>query len=284
MIPVVLAVNMIEFITSFLHSPVIQDTLIPALFIAVVASSISVMVLAHRLSFLTVGVSHASLAGMGLAVVFSLPLLPTTTAFCVFVALLLASLPKKRGVSEDTGTGLLFAGSMALGIILISQASRNQVDLFGLLFGNILTISEQDWHWLFIIGCMILLSFIMLARSWWSIAFDAITAAASGSPVTLLRLCLYATVGLTVVMCVKLAGIVLTTGLMVLPATIAWLWGRSLIGLWLLSIFFAIMATLIGLLFSYHYDWPSGATIVLTLCMMFIISWGAAWLTQTHKR
>ncbi len=283
MIRVVLAVIMLDFLQQFFTSPVMQDALPPALFIAVVASSISVMILAHRLSFLTVGISHASLAGLGLAIAFSFPLLPTATAFCVAIALLLAALPKQRGISEDTGTGLLFAGSMALGIVLISQVSRNQVDLFGLLFGNILTVSAQEWHWLLFIGCMILLAFITMARAWWSIAFDAITAAASGLPVSLLRLLLYATVGLSVVMCVKLAGIVLTTGLMVLPATCAWLWGRSLISLWLLSMSFAIIGTFIGLLFSYHYDWPSGATIVLTLCVMFIMSWGIAWLTQRNK-
>jgi len=274
---------MIDFLQQFFNSPVMQDALPPAFFIALVASSMSVMILAHRLSFLTVGISHASLAGLGLAIALSLPLLPTATAFCVGIALLLASLPKQRGISEDTGTGLLFAGSMALGIVLISQVSRNQVDLFGLLFGNILTVSEQEWHWLLLIGCIILFAFITMARAWWSIAFDAITAAASGLPVSLLRLLLYATVGLSVVMCVKLAGIVLTTGLMVLPATCAWLWGRSLISLWLLSMSFAMIGTFIGLLFSYHYDWPSGATIVLTLCIMFIMSWGTAWLTQRNK-
>ena len=275
---------MIDLLQQFFASPVMQDALLPALFIAVLASSISVMVLAHRLSFLTVGVSHASLAGLGLAIAFALPLLPTATFFCIGIALLLASFPKNRGITEDTGTGLLFAGSMALGIVLISQVSRNEVDLFGLLFGNILTISEQDWHWLLLLGSIVFLAFITMARAWWSIAFDAITAAANGLPVTLLRLLLYGTVGVSVVMCVKLAGIVLTTGLMVLPATCAWLWGRSLISLWLLSMAFAIIATFIGLLFSYQYDWPSGATIVLTLCIIFVISWGGAWLTQQHRR
>ncbi|MDQ6990905.1 MAG: metal ABC transporter permease [Mariprofundaceae bacterium] len=283
MIQVVLVAIMIELIQQFFASTVMQETLPPALFIALVSSSISVMVLAHRLSFLTVGVSHASLAGLGLAVTFSLPLLPTATAFCVGIALLLASLPKKQGITEDTGTGLLFAGSMALGIILMSRASRSEVDLFGLLFGNILTVSDSEWHWLLFIGSIIMLVFGWMARAWWSIAFDATTAVASGLPVGVLSLCLYGTVGLTVVMCVKLAGIVLTTGLMVLPATCAWFWGRSFMGLWIISMLIALIATLLGLFISYTYDWPSGASIVLTLCIIFMMSWGAKW-KQQHAR
>ncbi|HKI59984.1 MAG TPA: metal ABC transporter permease, partial [Mariprofundaceae bacterium] len=86
-----------EMLNQFLASQVMQESLAPALLIAVVASSMSVMVMAHRLSFLTVGVSHASLAGLGLAVTLSLPLLPTATVFALLVTFLLASMPKRQG-------------------------------------------------------------------------------------------------------------------------------------------------------------------------------------------
>jgi len=237
----------------------------------------SVMVMAHRLSFLTVGVSHASLAGLGLAVTLSLPLLPTATVFSVLIALLLALMPRKKGISEDAGTGMLFAGSMALGVLLISSTNSARVDLFGLLFGNILTISPVDLHWLYLMSSLIPLLFVLAARAWWSIAFDAVTADASGLPVSALRLLLYGLVGLTVILCVKLAGIVLTAGLMILPAACAWFWGRSLFSLWLLSLLFSVTGAMAGLFFSYIYEWPSGATVVLSLCTLFILSWGLNW-------
>lgn len=273
-----------DMLNQFFASQVMQESLVPALLIAVVTASMSVMVLAHRLSFLTVGVSHASLAGLGLAVTFSLPLLPTATVFALLISLLLATMPKSQDITEDAGTGMLFAGSMALGIILISTASRYEVDLIGLLFGNILTISSTELQWLLILATVIMASLLTLSRAWWSIAFDPITAAASGLPVSTMRLVLYAVTGLTVIMCVKLAGIVLTTGLLVLPAACAWFWGRSLAGLWLLSVSFSLIGTLTGLIVSYHKDWPSGATIVMALCLMFILSWGGSWLNQRAKK
>ncbi|MDX8403943.1 MAG: metal ABC transporter permease [Mariprofundaceae bacterium] len=273
--------------SQFFASQVMQESLAPAMLIAFVTASMSVMVLAHRLSFLTVGVSHASLAGLGLAVTLSLPLLPTATVFALLISLLLAAMPKSQGITEDTGTGMLFAGSMALGVILISTASRYEVDLIGLLFGNILTISSTEMQWLLIIATVIMVSMLALSRAWWSIAFDPITAAASGLPVSTMRWVLYGITGLTVIMCVKLAGIVLTTGLLVLPAACAWFWGRSLAGLWLLSVAFSLTGTLAGLVVSYHKDWPSGATIVMALCLIFILSWGGSWLkqyVQKHKK
>jgi zinc transport system permease protein len=276
-----------EMLNQFFASHVMQESLPPALLISVVTSSMSVMVLAHRLSFLTVGVSHASLAGLGLAVTLSLPLLPTATVTALLITLLLANIPKKQGITDDAGIGMLFAGSMALGIVLISTASRYEVDLFGLLFGNILTISSSEMQWLLLVGALILGSMVLLARGWWSIAFDPTTAAAAGLPVPTMRMLLYGVTGLTVVMCVKLAGIVLTTGMLVLPAACAWFWGRSLAGLWSLSVIFSLTGTLIGLMISYHRDWPSGATVVMALCCIFIISWGAAWLrqrVQKHKK
>lgn len=273
-----------DLLQQFLASPVMRESLVPALLIALVASSMSVMVMAHRLSFLTVGVSHASLAGLGLAVTLSLPLLPTATLFALAVTFLLAGMPNRRRIGEDAGTGMLFAGSMALGVVLISTSSRYQVDLFGLLFGNILTVSATDMGWLLFVAAIIIVCLLLFARAWWSIAFDEVTAEASGLPVTGIRLALYGATGLTVIMCVKLAGIVLTTGLMVLPAACAWFWGRSLAGLWLLSVLFSIIGTFAGLLISYDLDWPSGATIVLALCLIFILSWGGAWLKQRVQK
>jgi len=273
-----------EMFSQFFTSQVMQESLAPALLISVVTSSMSVMVLAHRLSFLTVGVSHASLAGLGLAVTLSLPLLPTATVTALLITLLLANIPKKQGITDDAGIGMLFAGSMALGVVLISTASRYEVDLFGLLFGNILTISSSEMQWLSLVGALILGSMVVLARGWWSIAFDPTTAAAAGLPVSTMRMLLYGVTGLTVVMCVKLAGIVLTTGLLVLPAACAWFWGRSLAGLWSLSVIFSLTGTLVGLVVSYHKDWPSGATVVMALCCIFIISWGGAWLKQRVQK
>jgi len=269
---------MMELLTDFWASSVMREALTPALLIAVVTASMSVMVMAHRLSFLTVGVSHASLAGLGFAVTLALPLLPTATVFAVLIALLLALMPKKKGISEDASTGMLFAGSMALGIVLISNAASPQVDLFGLLFGNILTISAAELNWLYLLSGLILLSLLLAARAWWSIAFDAVTADASGLPVSSLKLLLYGMVGLTVILCVKLAGIVLTAGLMILPAACAWIWGRSLLGLWGLSVMFSLTGTMVGLIWSYAYEWPSGATVVLALCLFFVISWCGSWL------
>lgn len=277
---------MIEMLDQLISSPVMRESLIPTLMIAAVTASISVMVMAHRLSFLTVGISHASLAGLGIAVTLALPLLPTATLFAIAVALMLALMPQRKGISEDAGTGILFAGSMALGIVLVSTASQTRVDLFGLLFGNILTISEEDKLWLYLLSGLILLVLALAARSWWSIAFDAVTAEASGIPVSGLRLLLYGTVGLTVILCVKLAGIVLTAGLLILPAACAWLWGHSLASLWMLSLAFALTGTLTGLAWSYTYEWPSGASVVLALCALFIVSWGNQKVIERfiHKR
>lgn len=279
---------MVELLTDFIASPVMQASLLPALLIAVVTASMSVMVMAHRLSFLTVGVSHASLAGLGLAVSLSLPLLPVATVFAVVIALLLALMPERQGISEDAGTGILFAGSMALGIVLISTATTTRVDLFGLLFGNILTVSAEEKIWLYFLGGLILVAMLLASRAWWSIAFDAVTAEASGLPVGLLRMLLYGLVGLTVILCVKLAGIVLTAGLLVLPAACAWLWGRSLAGLWLLSVLFSITGTLAGLIWSYAYEWPSGASVVLALCVIFtaswLFNWGRTWGKQNDNK
>jgi len=258
---------------DFLASPVMREALVPALLIAVVTASVSVMVVAHRLSFLTVGVSHASLAGIGLALLAGWPLLPGATVFAVVIAMLLAAMPRRRGLSEDAGTGMLFAGSMALGVVLVAGAPAASVDLFGLLFGDILTVSPAETRWLIGCGGLILLALAAGGRAWWAMAFDPVAAAASGLPVGPLRLALHALIGVTVMLCVKLAGIVLTAGLLVLPAACAWLLGRSLAGLWGLALAFSLTGTWAGLFLAWRHDWPAGACVVLALCLLFALSW-----------
>ncbi len=271
-------------LADFLASPVMREALFPALLIAVVTASVSVMVVAHRLSFLTVGVSHASLAGIGLAMLAGLPLLPGATLFSIVVAMLLAAMPRDRGLSEDAGTGMLFAGSMALGVMLLAAAPAAQVDLFGLMFGDILTVSATELRWLAGSGAAILLALLLGGRAWWLMAFDPVAAAAGGLPVGPLRLLLHALIGVTVMLCVKLAGIVLTAGLLVLPAACAWLWGRSLAALWGLALAFSIAGTLTGLFAAWLRDWPAGACVVLSLCVWFALAWGVAWLKAKAER
>jgi len=262
---------------QFFASEVMKDALLPALMIAVVASTVSVMVVAHRLSFLTVGVAHASLAGLGLAAVTGLPLLPVASLVAVLVAVLLPWMPTNRGISNDAASGMLFAGSMALGVLLLAEADRQEVDLFGLLFGNILMIADDDLVWMRLLVPLTMVVFFLMAKVWWSIAFDATTAAANGLPVRRYRLLLYGTTGVTVILCVKLAGVVLTTGLMVLPAAIAWFWGRSLISLWLISVVSGVTAVFFGLMIAYMLDWPAGAAIIILLCIFFCVSWSCQW-------
>lgn len=269
--------------SGFFGSDVMLEALGPATLIAVLASSISVMVLAHRLAFLTVGVSHATLAGLGIAVVFGLPLLPSAAVTAVVIALLLGVISPQRGMNEDAATGVLFAGAMALGIVLLSGASKHEVDLFGLLFGNILMVSDEDRFWLLCGSLPVLAALVVAARPWWAMAFDAASMRAMGLPVNIWRLLLFAVVGLTVVMCVKLAGIVLTTGLLVLPAASAWLWGRGLFSMWLISLALSLAGTWLGLYVSYLYDLPSGATVVLLLCAVFLLSRIAHWLLLRRK-
>lgn len=254
-----------------------MDALLPALMIALVASTVSVMVVAHRLSFLTVGVAHASLAGLGLAVVTGLPLLPVASLVAVLVAVMLPWMPTNRGISTDAASGMLFAGSMALGVLLLSGADRQAVDLFGLLFGSILMVADGDLAWMQWLVPLTMVVVFLMAKVWWSIAFDATTAAANGLPVRRYRLLLYATTGVTVILCVKLAGVVLTTGLMVLPAAIAWFWGRTLISLWLISVAAGLSAVFFGLMIAYMLDWPAGAAIIVLLCIFFCLSWGCQW-------
>ena len=165
------------------------------------------------------------------------------------------------------------------------------LNLFRMVVGGLVARHNPDFFAALALGivsgaiaAVVIGGLLLAARAWWAIAFDATAVAASGASVSAYRFMLHGIVALAVILCVKLSGIVLTTGLMVLPAACAWFWGRSLGALWAISLGVSLTGTLVGLLASYAYNWPSGATVVLALCILFALSAGGAWLRQSARQ
>jgi len=263
---------------GFWGDPVIADALPAALGIAAAAAAISVLVRAHRLGFLVVGVAHASLAGAGLAALLRWPLLPAAGFVAVGLAVAFAFLPRAR-IDEDATAGLIFAGGMALGLVLIAAADA-QATLFGLLFGDVLAIDPAERRLLWFGLGIVAIGFALGARAWWMLAADAEAAEAEGHPVRHWRAALHALVGLCVMLGVKLTGIVLTAGLLMLPAAIAWPWVRGLASAFLGAVLASLLGTIAGLWLSWRFDAPAGAAIVLALMLLWGLSLAASVLRR----
>ena len=178
-------------------------------------------------------------------------------------------LERKAGLASDTVIGLLFTSGMALRVLLISFRSGYQPELIGFLFGNILTIGRSDLILILTLGLLIGIFLFVFRRRLTLLALDREMAYLAGANPDLLQLAMYVVLALSVVLGIKILGIILVSALLIIPVSISKLISRSFRNLVIWSLTLAEVIVLAGHVISYIFDLPAGAIIVLTGTVLF---------------
>jgi zinc transport system permease protein len=175
-------------------------------------------------------------------------------------------------VSEDTAIGVFLATGMALGILFMSLSHGYARDLFGYLFGNILAVTWQDVATICALVAVILILVALLYKEFLILSFDPVYGEAIGLPAKRLRLLLLCMVAFSVVMLIKIVGIILLIAMLTIPGSIARQHIKGLPGIMAGSVLLGAVFVTAGLVISYYMDVPSGATIIITAAAAFFIS------------
>lgn len=241
----------------------VQNAIIAGVLVSIISGIIGSLVVVNRMVFLAGGIAHAAYGGIGLAFYFGVSLFLGTALFAVFAALFMAFATIKQRESSDTFIGLIWAVGMAVGIILIDLTPGYSVDLMSYLFGSILAVSDDDI--LFMGGVLLLTLFVLLFwyREILAVSYDSEYASLRGINVNFFYTLILILSALTVVIAMKVVGLILVIALLSIPTYIAQALSSSLISMMFLSGIFATLFTLIGLVLSYSYDLSSGAAIIL---------------------
>jgi zinc transport system permease protein len=187
----------------------------------------------------------------------------------VVVANAIGYIGKEDLLSTDTAIGIFFPLAMALGVIFIGMSDQYNVDLFGYLFGNILAITRQDLIVIAVFGGLVLLSTVLFFKELLFVAYDREVALVSGMPVAFLDHFFLTILALSVVISMKIIGIILVSALLVIPGAAASQITRRYDSMIAFSILIALISTSGGLIISYYADLPSGATIVSLASFIF---------------
>ncbi len=251
------------------YYPFMQRALIAGILLAGLFAYLGVFVVMRRMAFFSDGIAHASLAGVAAGVLLSLNPLATALVASVFFALMMFWLEKKTNISSDAVVGLIFTFGMALGVLLISLKRGYQPELIGFLFGNILMIKSLDL-WLIGIASVLISSLLFLFRREITLmSLDREMAYLSGVRTNLLQLAMYIVLAISVVLGIKILGIVLVSALLIIPVSISKLISRSFRKLVIRSVLCAEAIMITGIFLSYLFDLPTGAAIVLTGAVLF---------------
>ena len=249
-----------------------RNALLAGLLTSIACGIIGTFVVVNRIVFLSGGIAHAAYGGIGLAFFFGLPFILGTLGFALLVAMFMAVVTLKARHRSDTIIGVLWAVGMALGVILLDLTPGYNVDLMSFLFGSILTIPTSD-HWLMLILDMVIIIAVgYFYNDFLALSYDEAFAQIRGVRVRLLYFLLLAMVALSVVMIIRIVGLILVIALLTIPPYIAEEYSGSLRMMMFFSFILSCFFTTAGLWLSYSFNLTSGATIIMVAGACFFIS------------
>ena len=251
-----------------------QNALIAGLLAAIACGIVGVYVVVKRLVFISGGIAHASFGGIGLGYLLGINPVLGAMFFAIASALGMGLVTKRTKLSEDTAIGIMWATGMALGIIFVGLAPGYTPDLFSYLFGSILTVPAFDLILMLILDVIIIAIVLLLYKEFLLLSFDEEFSTVAGVPTQRLYLLLLCLIALTVVVLIRVVGIILVIALLTIPAALARQFTHSLKKMMLLSILAGAVFTFSGLWLSYLLDLASGATIILVGGIVLFISFG----------
>jgi len=246
-----------------------QNAFLAGMMLSFVLAVVSFFVVLRRLSFIGVGVAHSAFGGVALGALLGISPTLTAIGFAVVVSNAIGYIGKKGRLGTDTAIGIFFPLAMAMGVIFIGMSDQYNVDLFGYLFGNILAITRQDLMITAVLGGLVLLSTVLFFKELLFVAYDREVAFVSGMPVAFLDHFFLTILALSVVISMKIIGIILVSALLVIPGAAASQITRRYHSMIAFSILIALISTSGGLIISYYADLPSGATIVTLASLIF---------------
>lgn len=276
-----------EFLQQLLIEPLqvafMQRALLALVLIGLVSGVMGAYVVTRGMAFLGDALAHSVLPGVAVAYLSAggtqNAILIGGMVAGIASALGIGFLTRGRRLSEDTAIGVIFAGTMALGIAIISSTRTYATDLSHILIGNILAVGPDDLTLIAVIGVGVLVTVGLLYKELLVISFDPVLANTLRLPGEGLRLLLLVLLAMTIVIGVQAVGIVLVAAMLVTPAATARFFARRLHLMMLISGLIAIISGVVGLYLAWHLNIATSAAVVLTMTVLFVL----AYLFAPHR-
>ncbi|RLI26683.1 MAG: metal ABC transporter permease, partial [Candidatus Hecatellales archaeon] len=248
---------------SLLQYEFVRNAVYAGILASVVCGLLGPYIVVKRIVFISGGISHASFGGVGLGYLLGGSPILGAMGFAVASALGIGVVSRRFRQQEDAVIGIVWAVGMALGVVFIALKPGYAPNLLSYLFGSILTVTSSDLALMLTVTGVTALTILLLYKEFLALAFDEEYAWTAGVPVEPLYLTLLALIGLTVVILMRVVGIILLIALLTIPASISLQYTYNMKKMMVLSTLLGAAFTLGGLTLSYYVNLPPGATIIL---------------------
>jgi len=262
---------MFEFFDVLTKQAFMQNAVVVGLLASLACGVMGSYVVVRRIVFISGGIAHTVLGGMGIAYYYGWPPLHGAVVSALVAAVIIGFVSIRYHQYEDTIIGALWSIGMAVGILFIYKTPGYNVDLMTYLFGNILMVGRDSIRLLVCLDAVILLLVWVFYRRFLAVCFDEEYSELQGIPVVGTYLLLLCLIALTVVILIQVVGIILVIALLTLPAATARHYARSLGQMMILASLFGVLFTTAGLFVSYGPNLPAGATIVVISGSVYLL-------------
>ena len=247
-----------------------QRALVAAVLVGLAAPSVGIFLVQRRLSLMGDGMGHVALTGVALGVLTGWAPVWVALATAVAGAVTIELLRARGRTTSDLALAIMFYGGIAGGVVLITKApGGTAASLNQYLFGAITTTSQSDLAAFVALAAVVLVLTLWLSRQLFAVANDEEYALASGMPVVPLNVLLAVLTATTVVLSMRVVGLLLISALMVVPVATAQLVSRSFRSTMVLSLAIGVGCGVVGVSSSYYTNTPSGGAIVIIAIALF---------------
>nr|WP_321303234.1 metal ABC transporter permease [uncultured Trichococcus sp.] len=260
-----------DFIQGLFDFQFLQNALITSVMVGISAGIIGSFIILRGMSLMGDAISHAVLPGVAISYMLGSSYIIGATVFGMASAALIGFVTKHSRLKNDTAIGIVFSAFFALGIILISFA-RSSTDLYHILFGNVLAVRDSDMLLTAAVLIIVLISVPLFYKQLKLTSFAPTIAKSYGWNISAINYGLMFLLTLVAVTSLQTVGTILVIAMLITPAATAYQLTDKLLTMIILSTVFGTLSSIVGLYFSYSYNLPSGATIVMAAAIFFIVA------------
>ena len=261
-----------------------QNAFIARILASIVCGIIGVIVVEKKLVMLSGGIAHTAYGGVGLGYLLGFEPIIGAFLFSISAALGIGAIKRRGGVQSDVIIGLFWSLGMALGIVFIALMPGYPPDLNSYLFGNILSVTKADLYLMIILSFLVVFIVIALFHDWKAYLFDEEFASIIGIKTVFLEYLLLVLVAMTVVVLIRVAGIILVLALLTAPSAMASLFSQRLKSRMIFAVIFGVFFCISGLWISYKLNIASGACIVILSVVCYLLTYAIRVVCIKMKR
>ena len=262
---------MISTLTEMLSYPFLVRALIVGLLVALCASLLGVSLVLKRFSMIGDGLSHVGFGALAIAAAANIAPLYLAIPVCIAASFLLLRMSESTRIKGDAAIAMLSAGALAIGVMVVSMTTGMNTDVYNYMFGSILSLSSSDATLSIVLSGVVLVLFVLFYPRLFAVTFDESFSRATGIPTRAYNAALATLASITVVLGMRMMGALLISSLIIFPVLTAMRIGKRYLTVTLLSAAVSIAGFLIGMVVSYVYEAPSGASIVCVNIVLFVL-------------